>query len=192
VHALVRRWLALGLGVGVTILFAPRVSTAGNADSLVTAIADTSIVETAPPRALTRPELELELDDLRRRREELTARIGDSEPSAKQQEQLDALGVRIAKLEAQIDARAQATAQTVAAEGRSLKARWLRLREAFRDITRYDVKNGMFRLRMGAVPARRHVRLRGRRASSPGRLDRQQRRCSSRAHLRAWALSANV
>jgi len=97
----------------------------------------------------TRAEIERELDLRTRDREQLRIRIGDAEPTEKQQQQLDSLDRTIAELQRSLAKVQQAAAAKVEQAEGSVKGRWLKLREALQDVTRYDMKDGMFRLRMG-------------------------------------------
>jgi phosphate-selective porin OprO/OprP len=100
-------------------------------------------------RELTRGEMQRQLDLLQRQLEVLTTSIGDKQPDEKQQQTLTDLRRQIDDLQSRLDAATAAQKQKVEAAGHGFKARWLRVRESLRDFTRYDVKDGMFRLRFG-------------------------------------------
>jgi phosphate-selective porin OprO/OprP len=103
-----------------------------------------------PPRDLTRAELQREIDLVERELEELTVRIGDQEPDATQRRKLRDLLVRLHELKDMLrKAEAEYQAKMEKA-GRSFKGRWMRVREAIDDFTTWDVKDGMFRIRVGA------------------------------------------
>lgn len=104
----------------------------------------------APTRApQTRTEIERALALLRREREALSTRIGDAEPTEKQHENLQAMASAILSLEETLQRLQAAEEQKAAAEGDSFKGRWMRVRSALQDATRYDLKEGMFRFSVG-------------------------------------------
>jgi phosphate-selective porin OprO/OprP len=104
----------------------------------------------APTRApQTRSEIERALDLVRREHEELVVRIGDAEPSAEQRSRLWDLSTVMRTLKEKLAAVEQAGQEKAAAGGDSVKSRWLRVRSALQDATRYDLKHGMFRFSIG-------------------------------------------
>ena len=103
-----------------------------------------------PDRPNTRGEVEREVIALLRAREELVARIGDKQPTESQSGTLDELTERIAALRSVLDTMQSEAEREARAAGNSFKGKWIRLREALQDFTRYDLKDGMFRVHMGA------------------------------------------
>lgn len=101
----------------------------------------------APPRSLTRNELDREIEILQRDLEELILRIGDEQPTEKQRQRLRDLAARLAEYRGQLE-KVKDTDEAEA-QGEGLRARWTRLRQAVQDITRYDVNDGMFRIQLG-------------------------------------------
>jgi phosphate-selective porin OprO/OprP len=148
-------FLGFALLAPITTLAAQADSAAVRAESIAAQADSVAVVESEgdlpppPPRLLSQSELELELETLRRELEELNVRIGSGEPSEQQKQQMQNLETRIAELERAVAVAQESTEETAEVEGGSLKGRWLRLRDALRGITRYDVKDGMFRLRLG-------------------------------------------
>jgi phosphate-selective porin OprO/OprP len=104
----------------------------------------------APTRApQTRSEIERALDLVRREHEELSARIGDAEPTGEQRARLQDLAILVRTLEEKLQTLQEAEKQEAAAAGDSFKGRLIRLRTAMQDVTRYDLKDGMFRFHLG-------------------------------------------
>jgi len=102
-----------------------------------------------PPQTaeMTRGELQRQLDLARSALEDLLAKFERQDaPSEEQIEEFKKLRQEVADLEARIEAM---KAPTPAPEDDSWKARWVRFNEAVEDVTRYDLKDGMFRFRLG-------------------------------------------
>jgi phosphate-selective porin OprO/OprP len=86
---------------------------------------------------------------VRREHDELVARIGDSEPTEEQRTKLQTLATLISTLEERLQTVQEINEQKAAAAGDSFRGRWLRVRSALQDATRYDLKDGMFRFSLG-------------------------------------------
>ena len=103
--------------------------------------------EDRPKTEMTRGELQRQLDEARTRLEDLLARMEREEyPSEKQITGFKELRHEVADLEAQI---AAMEVPTPAPSDESWRARWTRFEKALQDVTRYDLKDGMFRFRLG-------------------------------------------
>jgi phosphate-selective porin OprO/OprP len=104
----------------------------------------------APTRApQTRSEIERALELVRREHEELVARIGDAEPTETQRARLQDVATLIRTLEEKLQTLQEVEEKKAAAAGDSFKGRWIRVRSALQDATRYDLKDGMFRFSLG-------------------------------------------
>jgi len=102
-----------------------------------------------PPRTteMTRGELQRQLDLARSNLEDILAKFERQDtPSEKQIEEFKEFRKEVADLEAQI---AAMEVPTPAPEDESWNARWVRFEKALEDVTRYDLKDGMFRFRLG-------------------------------------------
>ena len=97
----------------------------------------------------TRGEIERALDLVRREHDELVARIGDAKPTEEQRTRLEDLETLIRTLEEKLQTVQEVDKQKSAAAGDSFKGRWIRVRSALQDATRYDLKDGMFRFSLG-------------------------------------------
>ena len=102
-----------------------------------------------PPRAMTRSELQEAIDETRRQIEELMNRIGDKTATDKQRASFRELWASLNDLEDQLEEKEAADEQAMKTEGRGFVDRWKRLRTAAEDFTNYDIKDGMFRIRLG-------------------------------------------
>ena len=100
-----------------------------------------------PPRQMTRAELQREIDFVRRELENLLLKIGDDKPTEEQQAKEHALVVKLSRLRSEL-AKVEAQ-QAPDGHDRSFGARWVRVRNSLADATRYDVKDGMFRIEIG-------------------------------------------
>jgi phosphate-selective porin OprO/OprP len=118
-----------------------------DADAVDKAVAEADVAP-APPRPLTQNELNRKIEVLQRDFEELILRIGDKEPTDKQRQQLRDLAAKLADHRAQLAS--VKDSDEGKARGEGFRARWLRLRQALQDFTRYDVRDGMFRIQFGA------------------------------------------
>jgi len=103
----------------------------------------------ATRRPQTRAETERALDLVKRELDELNARIADAEPTEDQQEKLAALSLLVRTLEEKLQTLQAVEKQKAAAAGDSFRGRWMRVRTALQDATRYDLKDGMFRFSLG-------------------------------------------
>jgi phosphate-selective porin OprO/OprP len=102
-----------------------------------------------PPQTpeMTRGELQRQLDLARAALEDLLAKMERQEfPSEKQIDDFKRLRKEVADLEARLAA-TEVPAPPPADE--SWNARWIRFEKALEDVTRYDLKDGMFRFRLG-------------------------------------------
>jgi phosphate-selective porin OprO/OprP len=122
-------------------------SAASAAETVERATGESNVLQ--PGRNATQSELQRLIDALTREKEELASRIGDDTPTAKQQTTLEDLSATLAYLQNQIEAKEQVTKERAAEAGNSFRGKWLRLMQASRDFTQYDIKDGMFRFRMG-------------------------------------------
>lgn len=103
----------------------------------------------SPPRTPEVPlgELRRQLDLARGKLEDLLAEMERSDyPSEKQIAEFKRLRNEIADLEARIGAKEEPAPEP---EDLSWRARWVRFEKALEDVTRYDLKEGMFRFRLG-------------------------------------------
>ena len=104
----------------------------------------------APPSQtteMTKGELQRQLELTRSTLEDLLAKFERQDsPSEEQIEEFKKLRQEVADLEARIEAM---KAPTPAPEDDSWNARWVRFEKAVQDVTRYDLKDGMFRFRLG-------------------------------------------
>jgi len=87
---------------------------------------------------------------VKRELEELVARIGDAEETLEQRAKLWDLSTVVRTLEEKLQVVKKAEQDKAAAGGDSVKSRWLRVRSALQDATRYDLKDGMLRFSIGA------------------------------------------
>lgn len=111
-----------------------------------TAVGD-QVPSEAPPRASTYGEIARELEERRRALEELLISVGDSAATPEQRESIGALTTEVRELEAERD-RLAAT-DVAAPDDGSMSARWKRYQAAFRDITTWDLRDGLFRFQIG-------------------------------------------
>jgi phosphate-selective porin OprO/OprP len=96
---------------------------------------------------LTRGELQRRLDDARARLEDLLVTFeGEAQPTPAQVERFKELRREVAELEQQL---AETAPLPPSPEDDSWKARWARYRKATQELTRYDLKDGMLRFRLG-------------------------------------------
>ena len=103
--------------------------------------------EDPPKTEMTRGELQRQLDEARAKLEDLLVKLERQDrPTEKQIEEFKALRSVVADLEAQIEA---TEVPTPATSDESWRARWVRFEKALEDVTRYDLKDGMFRFRLG-------------------------------------------
>jgi phosphate-selective porin OprO/OprP len=93
--------------------------------------------------------IQRELDLVQRDLEELIVRIGDKDPSSAQREKLHQYLVRLSDLRSQLKVAQAEVDSKMEAAGNSVKGKWLAVRKALDDFTYYDVKDGMFRIRLG-------------------------------------------
>jgi phosphate-selective porin OprO/OprP len=142
------RCLLLGFVLGAGPVVAEAQSAAESSSGEETASKPAAPAPTRAPQ--TRSEIERALDLVRREHEDLTARIGNAEPSPEQSERLQDLAVLIRTLEDKLQAVQEAEKRKSAAAGDSFRGRWMRVRTALQDATRYDLKDGVFRFSMGA------------------------------------------
>lgn len=101
-----------------------------------------------PDRERTPREIERDVEVTRRELEELLERIGDADPNDKQREQLREILARLGALERELSEAEQRYDEALT-EAKDFVARWMRLRQAFRDFTYYDLNNGQFRIDLG-------------------------------------------
>jgi len=101
----------------------------------------------AARRTRTHAELSREIDLRRRDLEELDVDIGDRRMTPTELDRRRALTLEIRELEAERARLEQSEA--VSANDDSAGARWSRFRAAFRDITSWDLRDGMFRFQIG-------------------------------------------
>ena len=76
---------------------------------------------------------------MRREHDELVARIGDAKPTEEQRTRLEDLETLIRTLEEKLQTVQEVDKQKSAAAGDSFKGRWIRVRSALQDATRYDL-----------------------------------------------------
>ena len=111
--------------------------TAENSSGQTKAVDSAAPAATRPPQ--TRSEVERALDLVRRQREELVVRIGDKEPTEKQRSTLEDLETLIRTLEEKLEWLQAIEKQKAEVAGDSFKGRWIRVRSALQDATRYDL-----------------------------------------------------
>lgn len=101
----------------------------------------------AAPRPRTYGELTREIELRRRDLEELNVSVGDRALTPAELERRRMLSLEIDRLDAQRGRLEQGEAVTENDD--SVGARWSRFRASFRDITSWDVRDGMFRFQVG-------------------------------------------